>query len=726
MRCYNCMKELKNGTKFCPYCGKKPDAENPAHQLPIGTELHNKYIVGSSIGEGGFGITYIGYDKTLDIRITVKEFFPSGYANRNNTVSKNVTLNKSNLSEYFNHGKESFMREAKNIATFSSEDGIVDVRDYFTENETAYIVMEYLDGENLGNYIGKHGNFSAEKIFSLLLPIMRSLDKMHREGIIHRDISPDNIMYLKTGELKLMDFGSARYFSSAEQKTMSIMLKPGYAPYEQYSANGHQGPWTDVYGICATIYKCITNVTPPDSLDRCQNDTLKKPSDLGADITEELENVLMYGLAIYHDNRCQSMTDLIEITEKALNNEPFTFIHSENTEMQKTIDRIKAADERYKTMFAASDYSPPRPTPNQWQHNNQQQLMFSQQPLPQGNWNNYPPQPPQPNNKSNTALIAVLISLAALVIAAAVIVIVFLLNNNDSGNTNQGTEAAVEATASAESGVPTSAPTTSESTTVKVADVTGKKLAEAKKALEDQGLVVNTVEEQSSTVNKGYIIKQTPDANETLKKGDSVTLCVSKGSVHAPDGYDQKVVVSAESDSSYAEMTLYEWKDGEWSKSFSCDATVGKNGGISSNNSESNTLTPKGTFRLGVVLTTKQLDTKKKMYLANADTVVCDDTSSPYYNQIGQKSAFGSYHTDPVGKKLVNNVNNALIFIEHNGDGFSSTGVSKNNSSVITICGCNSSISPTNGCIDISASNMNKLLSLLDESKNPHITTEVK
>ena len=522
MRCYNCMKELKNGTKFCPYCGKKPDAENPAHHLPIGTELHNKYIVGNSIGEGGFGITYIGYDKTLDIRIAVKEYFPSGYANRNNTVSKNVTLNKSNLSEYFNHGKESFMREAKNIAKFSSEDGIVDVRDYFTENETAYIVMEYLDGENLGNYIGKHGNFSAEKIFSLLLPIMRSLDKMHREGIIHRDISPDNIMYLKTGELKLMDFGSARYFSSAEQKTMSIMLKPGYAPYEQYSANGHQGPWTDVYGICATIYKCITNVTPPDSLDRCQNDTLKKPSDLGADITEELENVLMYGLAIYHDNRCQSMTDLIEITEKALNNEPFTFIHSENTEMQKTIDRIKAADERYKTMFAASDYSPPRPTPNQWQHNNQQQLMFSQQPLPQGNWNNYPPQPPQPNNKSNTALIAVLISLAALVIAATVIVIVFLMNNNDSGNTNQGTEEAVEATASAESGVPTSAPTTSESTTVKVADVTGKKLAEAKKALEDQGFVVNTVEEYSDTVEEGYVIRQSAE-------GNNVTLYVSKG-----------------------------------------------------------------------------------------------------------------------------------------------------------------------------------------------------
>ena len=271
------MKEIASGSaqvKFCPYCGKNPNKENPPNHLPIGTELHNKYIVGNSIGEGGFGITYIGYDKTLDLRIAIKEFFPSGYANRNNTVSKNVTLNKGELSDYFNHGKESFMREAKNIAMFSSEDGIVDVRDYFTENETAYIVMEYLEGETLNDYVHKHGKFSASELFELFIPVMHSLEKMHNEGIIHR-------------------FGSARYFSSVEQKTMSIMLKPGYAPYEQYSTNGHQGPWTDVYGMCATIYKCITGVTPPDSLDRCQTDTIQKPSALNALISPGLEDVLI-------------------------------------------------------------------------------------------------------------------------------------------------------------------------------------------------------------------------------------------------------------------------------------------------------------------------------------------------------------------------------------------------------------------------------------------------
>lgn len=535
------MKEIKSGTRFCPYCGKKPNNENPAHHLPVNSELHNKYIVGNSIGEGGFGITYVGYDKTLDIRIAVKEFFPSGYANRNNTVSKAVTLNKSSLSDYFRHGKEGFMREAKSIAKFSSEDGIVDVRDYFTENETAYIVMEYLDGENLGNYIAKHGNFSAEKIFSLLLPIMRSLEKMHKEGIIHRDISPDNLMYLKSGEIKLMDFGSARYFSSAEQKTMSIMLKPGYAPYEQYSKNGHQGPWTDVYGLCATIYKCITGVTPLDSLDRFQNDTLKKPSALSADITEVLENVLMYGLAIYHDNRCQSMTDLIEITEKALNNEPFSFVHSENAEASKTIDRIKAADERYKTIFADSDYSQPPPKPNQRQssnrqrQNNPQPPMFNQQPIPQDAWNNYPPQPPQQPKKTNSAIIAILVTATILVIGAAAFLTVFLLNRN-SNNPTQGTTSASEqdvttnptTTIITTESITTTEPTT-ESSIVKVADVTGRKLEDAKKILEDQGLVVNTIEEYNDTIEEGYVIRQSVLGNTEKKKGDSITLYISKG-----------------------------------------------------------------------------------------------------------------------------------------------------------------------------------------------------
>ena len=298
MYCYECMNEIKDGSKHCGYCGKSTEINVHPHHLKPGTILHNQYLVGNSIGEGGFGITYVGKDLSLDMKIAIKEYYPSGYANRNNTVSNNVTLNYQNEGSYFQNGVEHFLREAKSIAKFHNERGIVDVRAFFEENDTAYIIMEYLDGENLSDKIRSGEKYEASEIFRLFLPMMNTLEKMHRENIIHRDISPENIRINPNGELTLMDFGSARYYSGMEKKTMSVQFKPGYAPFEQYNKNGNQGPWTDVYGLCATIYKCITGVTPVDSLERSQNDSLELPSSLGAKISEPLEKVLMYGMAI--------------------------------------------------------------------------------------------------------------------------------------------------------------------------------------------------------------------------------------------------------------------------------------------------------------------------------------------------------------------------------------------------------------------------------------------
>ncbi len=450
MLCYHCMKELNaENVKFCPFCGKAPHEQNPPHHLPEGTILHGKYIVGNALGEGGFGITYVGLDNTLDLKIAIKEFFPSGYANRNATVSKEVSLNYNNQTEYFKHGKESFLREAKSIAKFSSEDGIVDVRDYFTENSTAYIVMEYLDGETLSSYTRDKGKLDAEELFRMMLPIMHSLEKMHNEKVIHRDISPDNIMYLKSGSLKLMDFGAARYFAGSEQKTMSVMLKPGFAPYEQYSSNGKQGPWTDVYGMCATIYKCITGVTPPDSLDRAQNDTLKKPSELGVSISPALENVLMYGLAIYHENRCQDMNELLRITEKALRKEAVAF-QSNDSSVNENIDRVKAADERYKTMFAEDSFEPASQNAAPPQQRRQQPQAPQQPPQqqPQNNWG-YPPyvpqqpqQPQPPQKKSNTAVIIAVISVSLVILLGCGAFAFMMFNNKSDSSDNEETTAA--------------------------------------------------------------------------------------------------------------------------------------------------------------------------------------------------------------------------------------------------------------------------------------------
>ncbi|MBQ1453496.1 MAG: protein kinase [Ruminococcus sp.] len=346
MRCVHCMKEIKDGIKFCPYCGGKPSEQNPPHQLAAGTVLKGKYLIGSAIGEGGFGITYVGYDLTLEIKIAVKEYFPAGYANRFNAYTNSVTINYNNSNDYFAHGKENFLLEAKSIAKFSQENGIVDVREYFTENNTAYIVMEYLDGKNLSKYIHEKGVFKPDAIIRLMIPLMRSLDKMHSENIIHRDISPDNIMLLKSGMLKITDFGSARYFSDEGAKTMSVLLKPGYAPYEQYSRKSAQGPWTDVYGLCATIYKCITGETPPDSLDRCAGDDLKPPSQLGIGISPAFESVLMHGLEVYSKDRCKNMTELIALCEKALSSPDDVLIS------------VKDAPDPNRTMAAGYDNDP--------------------------------------------------------------------------------------------------------------------------------------------------------------------------------------------------------------------------------------------------------------------------------------------------------------------------------------------------------------------------------
>ena len=315
--CYHCMNELADDQYVCPHCHKENNPENVVYRLRPGTILDNKYLVGDCLGEGGFGITYIGRDLSLDIKVAIKEYYPNGYANRNNTVDQSVFATTESQKKYFYKGKENFLEEARKIAKFLGEPGIVGIREYFEANGTAYIIMEYLEGENLASYIKKNGTFNAEKMFRLMLPITYSLKRIHDTGMVHRDISPDNIMYMSNGSLKLMDFGSARYFTN-EQKEMSVLLKQGYAPEEQYRKNGKQGPWTDVYGLSATMYRCITGNIPEDALDRLRDDNLVPPSELGVNITPALENILLYGLAVFKENRCQSMEELSSLIEKAL------------------------------------------------------------------------------------------------------------------------------------------------------------------------------------------------------------------------------------------------------------------------------------------------------------------------------------------------------------------------------------------------------------------------
>lgn len=312
--CPGCMKEVENrdSAERCPHCGYNlRNIETAPHQMKPFTMLQGKYIVGKVIGEGGFGISYIGFDINLELVIAIKEFYPNGYVTRESNVTAQVSTYAGKNEASVNKWKEGFINEARNLAKFSKLSGIVEVRDFFNENGTAYIIMEYVDGITLKQYLKENGGkIPEQQVFAMMEPVIRSLATVHDTGMIHRDISPDNIMITKRGEMKLLDFGAAREYADNVEKSLSIMLKPGYAPEEQYRSHGRQGPWSDVYALTATIYKCITGVTPIESMERIREDTLKMPRELGIPIGEAKNAAIKIGMAVYADERIQSMNAL--------------------------------------------------------------------------------------------------------------------------------------------------------------------------------------------------------------------------------------------------------------------------------------------------------------------------------------------------------------------------------------------------------------------------------
>lgn len=294
--------------RVCKSCGKEDDKTlSPPHHLPKRTILNKKYVIARSIGEGGFGITYLAYDLLFNRPVAVKEYYPSGYVSRAPRTN-DVILNLRENTPQFNRGLRRFIEEAKNLSAINKLDGIVSVLDFFPANDTAYLVMEYLDGISLKRYIQKKGKLDTETALTILHPVINSLGAVHEVGLIHRDISPDNILITRNSEVKLIDFGASKS-ASEDNKSVSIVLKQGFAPEEQYRTHGVQGPWSDIYALAVTIYFCITGQLPPESIQRLYEDTLTPPSKLGSDITPKQEKALLKALAVLAKDRYKSMRD---------------------------------------------------------------------------------------------------------------------------------------------------------------------------------------------------------------------------------------------------------------------------------------------------------------------------------------------------------------------------------------------------------------------------------
>ncbi len=285
------------------------------YRLEKDHKLNNRYQIIRCIGQGGFGITYMAEDKTMEQYVVIKEYFPVMVVSRDESLMIQVSGGELEQKRY-EEGMKRFLNEAQVLASLFDIQGVVKVLDYFKENGTAYIVMEYVKGISLRSYLERGSEeISFERAWEMMQPVMKALEMIHKKGLLHRDINPDNLMIEEDGNIKLLDFGSAReYFLEQDrEKTMTILVKNGYAPPEQYERKGKQGPWTDLYALCATMYEMMTGCMPPGSKERQVIDELYSPSTFDVAIEpDQEEKLIKHGMALEVSERFQSIKEMRE------------------------------------------------------------------------------------------------------------------------------------------------------------------------------------------------------------------------------------------------------------------------------------------------------------------------------------------------------------------------------------------------------------------------------
>ncbi|MBQ6482598.1 MAG: serine/threonine protein kinase [Anaerolineaceae bacterium] len=289
---------------------------SPQHLTP-GTVLNQNYLIGKALGQGGFGITYIGWDLNAWRIVAVKEYYPSGLVTRERGLF--VAPIDDDAKVKMKKGVNLFFKEALILGNFSSHPNIVNVLHFFRQNNTAYIVMEYINGKSLKDYLqARGGSISFTEAMQILCPIMLALDDLHHTGLLHRDISPDNIYLTVDGHAKLLDFGAARFSIGEETQNAASIIKPGYAPLEQYPGSGtEQGSWTDVYAMGATFYRSLTGNLPTAAPDRAMGREMPSPRELGINIPEGADKAIMHALSMKPEDRYVSIRSFEEDIEHA-------------------------------------------------------------------------------------------------------------------------------------------------------------------------------------------------------------------------------------------------------------------------------------------------------------------------------------------------------------------------------------------------------------------------
>jgi TPR repeat protein len=308
--CLNCF-GVRRPEAPCERCGWRGKAEADVDgQLAPGSVLQNRYVIGQPLGRGGFSITYRGWDTRLQRMRAVKEYFPAGVVTREGSQSRVSIV--SGQSGLYSDGIQKYLAEARVLARFEGHPCIVFPTDFFEENATAYLVMEYLQGETLRQYVIRNGGrIPYEHAVYYLTPVLRALATVHAADMLHRDVSPDNVFLTVENETKLLDFGAARQRLGGQSAAMTVIIRDHYAPPEQYSETGRQGTWTDIYAFAATFYYALTGESPPSALSRLMNDDIRRPSELGASVPLAAEAMLMRALSIQPRDRPQQIDEVL-------------------------------------------------------------------------------------------------------------------------------------------------------------------------------------------------------------------------------------------------------------------------------------------------------------------------------------------------------------------------------------------------------------------------------
>ena len=313
------------GTKYCMGCMNKLDWDGRCHQctfveddyecdqqLPLHTSLkQGEYMVGRKLGNGGFGITYIGLDTTLLQTVAIKEYFPIGIVQREGKESNNVSLIDERYRQDYDKGLQSFLREGRILAQFSNLTAVAGVKQFFHENNTAYLAMEYVDGISVREYVQQYGAIEPEQALNMISQVIMDLQTIHSRQVLHRDVSADNLIITRNGKLKLIDFGSTRQGFAQDYYTTTILCKQGYSAIEQYSTGKNQGPWTDIYGLCASLYYMLTGNVPDNAPDRIQHDRVVPVAGMKElALTPEQKRAIDKGIAVSVDDRFKTMAEL--------------------------------------------------------------------------------------------------------------------------------------------------------------------------------------------------------------------------------------------------------------------------------------------------------------------------------------------------------------------------------------------------------------------------------